>query len=242
MTKRETTPEPLTGLKDSEEKVAMKFALLASLTDSDETDMDLSSTNEDSPRPRKKRAVKINTATVPPTPKWSNPDPYTVLPPPDDSQAKKTDVVKLIRKARIAASVPAPLVPTDAVTSNQDFISFDVDDAEGSGEVSKTSLGGRDPTFGNRKRTYDGEIKGPSGKTRPMGEFGFDGAILKRWRRPPSESGTPWLDSMEPTLHLGSRSVTPLFGNLSLPNGMTGSTMRFFVSTIGSSPSHTNIS
>ncbi|POS83513.1 hypothetical protein EPUL_004710, partial [Erysiphe pulchra] len=53
-------------------------------------------------------------------PRWSNPDPYTALPPPDESQRKKKDVVKLIRKARVASESKTKLeTPTD------DFISFD---------------------------------------------------------------------------------------------------------------------
>ncbi|CAD6506381.1 BgTH12-07307 [Blumeria graminis f. sp. triticale] len=58
-------------------------------------------------------------------PRWSNPDPYTALPPPDESQRKKKDVVKLIRKARINSdNSNKPEAPTD------DFISFDCGDEE----------------------------------------------------------------------------------------------------------------
>lgn len=59
-------------------------------------------------------------------PKWSNPDPYTVLPPIDDSQRKRKDVVKLIRKARKEAEVTA--AERNQVAANDDFISFGMDD------------------------------------------------------------------------------------------------------------------
>jgi non-canonical poly(A) RNA polymerase PAPD5/7 len=49
--------------------------------------------------------------------KWSNPDPYTVLPAGD--VAKKRDVVKLIRKAKVAVA-PIP----NGLEANEDFISF----------------------------------------------------------------------------------------------------------------------
>ena len=58
-------------------------------------------------------------------PKWSNPDPYTVLPPIDDSQRKRKDVVKLIRKARKEAEVTA--AERNQVAANDDFISFGMD-------------------------------------------------------------------------------------------------------------------
>ncbi|RKF72729.1 putative topoisomerase family protein [Golovinomyces cichoracearum] len=57
------------------------------------------------------------------TPRWSNPDPYTALPPPDESQKKKKDVVKLIRKARIASEKKK-----DPEASTDDFISLNIEE------------------------------------------------------------------------------------------------------------------
>jgi non-canonical poly(A) RNA polymerase PAPD5/7 len=57
-------------------------------------------------------------------PKWSNPDPYTVLPPPET--AKRVDVVKLIRKAKNDAAEQNN--NGNAVAANDDFISFMPDD------------------------------------------------------------------------------------------------------------------
>lgn len=57
-------------------------------------------------------------------PKWSNPEYYTALPPPDESQRKKKDVVKLIRKARVA--IGKNTASANQVVANDDFISFDL--------------------------------------------------------------------------------------------------------------------
>ena len=59
-------------------------------------------------------------------PKWSNPDPYTVLPPIDESHRKKRDVVKLIRKARKEAEVVG--AERNQAAANDDFISFAIDE------------------------------------------------------------------------------------------------------------------
>lgn len=224
--RRETTPELLVGPESEHAKPGMKFARIENLSDSEEAEMDVSSDeNEDEDgesRPRKKRAVESNNTPVPDTateskPKWSNPDPYTALPPPDETQNKKVDVVKLIRKARLAASEkPAK---TDAVVSNEDFISLAglVDENEISNPPEnaptgpKRHLQGNDPALGNRKRTYDDEIKGPG---KPGGKLASryykDGSIIDEWKLRPSETGTPWLNLMPPTLHLGSRYVQRL--------------------------------
>ncbi|KAL1986809.1 hypothetical protein VTN96DRAFT_5462 [Rasamsonia emersonii] len=218
-TKRETTPEPLGAPKDGAEKAPLKFAPISELTDSDEAEMDVSSDEDGSRPPRKKRAVEKE-QSAPPAPKWSNPDPYYVLPPPDESQTKRPDVVKLIRKARVAAATTAPAVTrTDAVASNEDFISFDMEDEDEEDEEDEPEPPPnapkgpknarpeeRDGASGKRKRTHDDEIKGYSKKANPFaGKFRSDGGILDQWKPRSSENGTPWLELMEPTLHLGTR-------------------------------------
>ncbi|MCJ1392191.1 hypothetical protein MMC18_005058 [Xylographa bjoerkii] len=54
--------------------------------------------------------------------KWSNPEYYTALPPPDESQRKKRDVIKLIRKARVSLEKTSNI--HSQVATNDDFISF----------------------------------------------------------------------------------------------------------------------
>ncbi|KAL3478230.1 hypothetical protein BJX99DRAFT_245725 [Aspergillus californicus] len=212
-TKREATPEQLVDPEAGDDQRAMRFAPIQNLSDSEEAEMDVSSDEDEGSRPRKKRALESNTA--PPAraspAKWSNPDPYTALPPPDESQNKKVDVVKLIRKARLAASAqPA----TAAVTSNDDFISLAglVDDDETNKAPDNAPTGprrhlqGADPALGNRKRTYDDEIKGPSKSFGKLaGKHSKDGSIINEWKLRPSEKGTPWLNYAHPSLHLGSR-------------------------------------
>ena len=61
-------------------------------------------------------------------PKWSNPDPYTVLPPVDEVSRKRKDVVKLIRKARKEAEEIAE--EHSQVAANDDFISFGLENDE----------------------------------------------------------------------------------------------------------------
>ena len=82
---------------------------------------------------------------VPDVPKWSNPDPYTALPPPDESQRRKKDVIKLIRKARVAVQLDESA--RSQVAANDDFISFDSAEAL---PVERDDRSGQEPikTFG----------------------------------------------------------------------------------------------
>ncbi|KID92782.1 topoisomerase family protein TRF4 [Metarhizium guizhouense ARSEF 977] len=102
-----------------------KFRDLDELSDDDELEMDISSAS-DSEGPSRKRA-RTNDASeeANSVPKWSNPDPYTAMPCPDDSTRKKRDVVKLIRKARVEGAAKAK-VSTEA----EDFLSFDTTEDE----------------------------------------------------------------------------------------------------------------
>lgn len=66
-------------------------------------------------------------------PKWSNPDPYTACPPPDETTGVKRDVVQLIRKAKNQDSEKA--IGSNAVAANDDFISFGDDEDGGDDEL-----------------------------------------------------------------------------------------------------------
>ena len=94
---------------------------------------------EEATEPARKKRIRELTeedcASVDPPPKWSNPDPYTVLPPPDESQKKRKDVVKLIRRARIATE--QDVGRSNALVDNDDFISLNFEN--GATEVSDTS-------------------------------------------------------------------------------------------------------
>lgn len=133
---RETTPEYIGPVKDQNESTQKKFISLDEVSDSDEAEMEMSP--KDNPGDREETAAvseaepprkkQIRESSPPPSrPKWSNPDPYTVLPPEDDTQthSKKKDIVKLIRKARVTQSTtsegvaPEPEVTTPTVPQPQ---------------------------------------------------------------------------------------------------------------------------
>ena len=125
---RSPTPELMHGMEEVDDRV-IKYRPVEDLSDSDEAEMDISGDdNEDDDQPKKKQArTERKAADGDSIPKWSNPDPYTALPPPDESHRKKKDVVKLIRKARVEKS-SGEIVKSDAAPD--DFISFDFGDEE----------------------------------------------------------------------------------------------------------------
>ncbi|XDG05816.1 hypothetical protein ABKA04_005431 [Annulohypoxylon sp. FPYF3050] len=97
------------------------------LSNSDEEEMEISDNSDaDVAEPANKRARTSATATAAEqeAPRWSNPDPYTALPPPDESSRKKKDMVQLIRKARVEAEAKKPAAQIEGL----DFISCDIND------------------------------------------------------------------------------------------------------------------
>ncbi|KAJ4305117.1 hypothetical protein N0V90_000647 [Kalmusia sp. IMI 367209] len=113
-----------------------KFRDLADLSDDEEADMDTDSENsEDNNSATAQGKTKVartqssSRADGNSVPKWSNPDPYTVLPPPEETTGKRIDFVKLIRKAK--NEVAEQNDATNAVAANDDFISFGEDDNGG---------------------------------------------------------------------------------------------------------------
>ncbi len=106
------------------------------LSDSDEVDMYISDNGDSDSNAADRPAKRTRTDAPGPAgsasqniPKWSNPDPYTALPPPETT--RKKDVVQLIRKARVEAEAKKPTVPTEAA----DFISCDFSDDDTAGQV-----------------------------------------------------------------------------------------------------------
>lgn len=173
-----------------------RFKPLGDMADSDSEDMDLSdggvsvrpavtmddSESEDEhPRAKRARIMSPQPAQDQIKPKWSNPDPYTALPPPDESQTKKKDVVKLIRKAKLEAA-------KTAITDNaaSDFISLNFDDhdnnkaASESGEIS--SERSSEPPSLNNKSTAGQSIM----TSRPSSFSHLDNLHPDRTVAPPS--------------------------------------------------------
>ncbi|EKV05577.1 Topoisomerase family protein TRF4, putative [Penicillium digitatum Pd1] len=209
--KRESMPERL----ESDSKPGLKFAELSTLSDSEEAEMDMSD-DSDTERPRKRRALALDgpqdTTSAPPAPKWSNPDPYTALPPPAEITNKRVDVVKLIRKARL--DVAAKIDETDAVKQNSDFISLGMaiePEAPQSKAPDNAPRGPKahevlDSAIASRKRTRDDEIKGYSRKTgKPASRFNYDGSVIDQWKPLSQETGTPWFEGTPTSLHVGTQ-------------------------------------
>ena len=148
---RGNTPEQLMGMNDHQE-VEKRFLDIDDMSDSAEEAMEESDQDEYQPPlevaiPTNGSQARLPSSTGEATmggtheaaahgptkaaiaerlsiPKWSNPEYYTALPPPDESQRKKRDVVKLIRKARVA--VGRNTTSANQVVANDDFISFDM--------------------------------------------------------------------------------------------------------------------
>ena len=114
---RETTPEQFEGMDEGHSR----------FKDAAEVESNEGNDSEDDDAPRKRTKVEASDASA--VPKWSNPDPYTALPPPETLGAPKKDIVQVIRKAK---NEQAP--KTDKVADNADFISFNFDD-EGDAEM-----------------------------------------------------------------------------------------------------------
>ncbi|KAK2848536.1 hypothetical protein FQN49_005630 [Arthroderma sp. PD_2] len=215
--KRETTPDFMGG--PDNEAPAKKFLAIENLTDSEEAEMDVSSADEQAEHdesaqpPRKKRAIEREPEPAPPAPKWSNPDPYTVLPPEEERQGKKRDFVKLIRKARIAPVAISTAEVSNPAVSNDDFISLGAEDLglnmppEGAPSGPRAAeLERSDSALGNRKRNRDDEITGPvkRGKKGPK-FFNADGSTLDIWRPRGGQDPTPWFNrSDSQAFHVGT--------------------------------------
>lgn len=175
---------------------------------------DLSDADEG--QPAKRVRLEANNSLTAQIPRWSNPDPYTALPPVDDSNRKHKDVVKLIRKARVETAA----VPVMGAANDQDFISLDFDgDDVITGQYSpppgaptgpKSEFPARtvllaqqtvqDPIkLGKRKRD-DNEL---SQKT----QYNGDGMILTQWQPTSNVGPTPWLQPFE-SQHLEAPGVS----------------------------------
>lgn len=104
---------------------------LSELSDNDDAEMDISEGEGDAAaagEPSSKRArLGVQKSVLDDSvPKWSNPDPYTALPPPDAAGKQRKDVVQLIRKARVETTESKASIPAEAA----DFIACDFDDSD----------------------------------------------------------------------------------------------------------------
>jgi non-canonical poly(A) RNA polymerase PAPD5/7 len=189
---RHSSPDPVFRGSNAAEK----FRQLDDFTDSDEEEMDESRSGEDEVQRPNKRLRS--------GPAWSNPDPYTALPPVADTQRKKQDVVKLIRRSRVT---PPAAGSTDAPLANgEDFISFDMEDDVAADIYTEDRMAppANAPTgpknkqadgttqLGKRKRDpLDDGTKLPP-KAKKGSRLHERGKILREWQASNLESSTPW--------------------------------------------------
>jgi non-canonical poly(A) RNA polymerase PAPD5/7 len=180
---------------------------LEELTDSEEEEMALSQDEEEHRRVKRARVDTPDSDLGATAPKWSNPDPYTSLPPVGEVNVKRTDVVKLIRKARIDGTAGS-----GKATNAADFISFEADDPESHSEIEESlshqmgrpksshSLASRrsaeveeGPVLGKRKR---GETVGRRGQEPHLDSGVYsDSRVRQEWLGVGGTSSTPWLTS-----------------------------------------------
>ncbi|KJR87688.1 DNA polymerase sigma subunit [Sporothrix schenckii 1099-18] len=119
-------------VKDS--NAGTTYLNLDELSDSDEAEMDISGDEDGMSAPPRKRA-RLGAKDGDEVPKWSNPDPYTVLPP-TEAGVRKKDVVQLIRKARVQGEKAAAATSGDT----EEFISCGFDSSsEEEGEAAEES-------------------------------------------------------------------------------------------------------
>lgn len=180
--RRETTPELLEGMG-----TGTNFKALEDLSDSG-AEMDLSDNEASNTGDRPTKRARTNLEASENIPKWSNPDPYTSLPPPDESTSKKKDVVKLIRKAKVAGEGEVP--SQNAAADNADFISFNIEDE---GEAATDSDGGSRGSL----------VMGVTGQRRTASTFShLDHLHSDRMTMPPSRPLADRIERAVPTVGL----------------------------------------
>ena len=165
-----------------------KFRDVDNLTDSDEMEMDVSNSENDSRPAKRQRYAKE--ADLGDTPRWSNPDPYTSLPPMDSAERKRKDMVKIIRKARNTSLSTDEMAP---LQNDQDFISFGAinDEVEQNSEAPSNAPSGPkgertdEPVLGKRKRETINQKRAQAGR--------LDGSISRVWETKDEGSSIPWL-------------------------------------------------
>lgn len=189
--RRVSSPDPIFRGGDT----INKFRQVDDLTDSGEESMDVSQSDGDEEQPPIKRLRS--------GPSWSNPDPYTVLPPVTEAQKKKKDVVKLIRRSRVTPTV-SQLTPTTPANGD-DFISLDmVDDhaddlrEERNEPPTNAPTGPKsqppDPStqLGKRKRDAFDDVSKLPPRAKKGARLHQGGRIVEEWKGLKFDSSTPW--------------------------------------------------
>lgn len=188
--RRALSPDPVFNGGDAIEK----FRQVDDLTNSEEEETDASQSDDNGAQRPSKRLRS--------GPSWSNPDPYTALPPVTDTLKKKQDVVKLIRRSRV--TLPAQSANANAA-NGEDFISLDVDDnvlendadtrnepPDNAPTGPKTQPEEGSTRLGKRKRDTPHEVNKLPPKARKGARLHEGGMILREWQAQDSDFSTPW--------------------------------------------------
>lgn len=181
---RAFSPDPLFRGEQPTEK----FRQVDDLTDSDEKDMDVSQSGDEGPPSKKLRSG----------PSWSNPDPYTALPPVAETQKKKQDVVKLIRKSRVL--LPAVDSQSSTAAHGEDFISLDMGDSNLEGNAEDSNEAPANAPTGPKSQPLDAPTqlgkRKRGDKLPPRSRKGAtlhqQGRILREWKGSDVDPSTPW--------------------------------------------------
>ena len=134
-------------------------------------------------------------------PKWSNPDPYTALPPPDETTGKRLDVVKLIRKAKNQEAEKA--TGHNSVVANDDFISFGFADDDDASKPTQGSLNefAHIDSIVSRQEAAVAEHRAPRGPKANNKRKATSG-IVDEWLPVRNADPTPWVPSPDAYAHL----------------------------------------
>lgn len=220
------SPEQTLGVAEG----SNRFMNPDDLSDDDEAEMDVESDSGSdalSPLPDQPAKRKLNKTTAasgadgdsepkwaagaPVTvPKWSNPDPYTSLPPPSETTGVKRDVVQLIRKAKNQALTKA--AGANAVAANDDFISFgddddnqDEDDEDEDEPLIIDAALRRDHVDEQTARELDAARRdverAPRGGGRKRGHA-LQTRLVAEWEPRMRGTSTPWLHNSSDYAHL----------------------------------------
>ena len=208
---RAPTPEQMHGMNQGESR----FKALEDLTESNDADTDASMDTSDSEdetdgnvrvkdagvkdatgesdddeHPRAKRArvssPKHENTGGSVRPQWSNPDPYTALPPPSESHPRGKDVLSLIRKAKVDGKNNAEKA------SASDFISLNFDDDQQNEKDEKRSSPSVQeiaPPFSHLNNLHpDRKVSDPLPPP-PLASLSQPSTGMDVWPPPPVENG-----------------------------------------------------
>ena len=229
-TRSEHTLENLQDEVDN--NIPLKSACYSTLGDSGEAKSHASDDDDSDPeRPRKKRAMSVDglqdtpliSLPGPHAPRWSNPDPYTSIPPASQQTNERVDIVKLIRNSKPDNAAKAG--ETDEVKENLDFIALGMipeielerNAPENALDIPlrrQTGRGSIGPVS-KRSRIRRGMVKCRSRNASKFGSrYKRDGSVIKKWRPQSQETGTPWLESTPPSLPIKFQLVYYLCSGL----------------------------